>query len=349
MIELSKPQAVSASGQSIVWADIDGLPVTFSSRDAQLRPSAEAFASAMLIPTLDQGEQLRISAPLDRRWRHGAGTASRLVTEWWSYPARPVLAPRGRPRIAHRSPATGLCFTLGVDSFHALLFGDRRPDVLCFIQGYDIPENDHERGAQVERRVRAVASALDRQTAFLRSNLRVHPAFAGTSWVRTHGGALAAAGHLLSEKIGTLLIAATFPAWEPMPWGSHPALDPCWSSRRVRIHHVGNDVTRGEKIRLIAHEPLVQEHLRVCWENRTEELNCSRCDKCTMTMVVLDSVGALECCRLFAPPQPLPALLDEVPRTDHILSYRRQLELGLRPEVRAAVSRLLERSAPLKA
>ena len=35
-------------------------------------------------------------------------------------------------------------------------------------------------------------------------------------------------------------------------------------------------------------------HLRVCWENRSLLGNCSHCDKCLCTMVLLDACGALD-------------------------------------------------------
>jgi hypothetical protein len=69
--------------------------------------------------------------------------------------------------------------------------------------------------------------------------------------------------------------------------------DPFFSSDRVRIAQYGHEVRREEKIPAIAGHSLVREHLRVCWENRNDSGNCSRCGKCLMTMVSLAEAGVL--------------------------------------------------------
>jgi hypothetical protein len=50
---------------------------------------------------------------------------------------------------------------------------------------------------------------------------------------------------------------------------------------------------RVEKLRAIAGEPLVREHLRVCWENLSAQGNCSRCEKCIRTRLILADCGEL--------------------------------------------------------
>ena len=60
----------------------------------------------------------------------------------------------------------------------------------------------------------------------------------------------------------------------------------------VVVHCAGRD-TRLEKIRAISSEPLVQRHLRVCWKNVANHLNCGRCEKCVRTMLALDACGTL--------------------------------------------------------
>ncbi len=346
MSQLGRPGSSRLGDEHRVQADVDGLPVVFTSRDAPLRPSPEAFASAMLIPALHHGEVLRVEAPLDRRWLKGAAAAARLTAAWWDYEPHRVAARRALPGLTRRVPDEALCFTLGVDSFHVLMQHRPRPSTICFVQGYDVALDDHPRAAAVEARIRQVGDALGVRAVILRTDLRENPLFASVTWEYTHGGALAAAGHLLGGIAGTLLIAGTFSPASLRPWGSHRDLDSCWSSRRMRIEHADQELARESKLFAIAHEPLVQANLRVCWEHLTGDLNCSRCDKCVSSMVILDAAGVLDRFATFAPERPLPALIDELPTTRYLNQYARLIRTVLRGDVAAAAGRLLERSTP---
>jgi len=75
------------------------------------------------------------------------------------------------------------------------------------------------------------------------------------------------------------------------PWGSHPAIDNevRWAS--TQVVHDGYDLSRQMKVGVIAeyirnHDPRLQ--LRVCWGRGR---NCSRCTKCSLTMIGLALEG----------------------------------------------------------
>jgi len=198
---------------------------------------------------------------------------------------RPAEAPDGPP--AAGSPA--LCFTGGVDSFYSLLCPGASFRSLVFVRGFDLPRSS---GTAVldgaERRVRAVAARLGLETLVVETNLREHRLVRKPSWEIVHGGALAGVGHLLAGRIGSLAISASYPAaWKGARWGSHGRLDPLWSSSRLALRHVGDELFREEKLRRIATHDAVREHLRVCWEAPTPEGNCGRCEKCLRTRLVL--------------------------------------------------------------
>jgi hypothetical protein len=189
-----------------------------------------------------------------------------------------------------------------------------------------------------------VAAELGLPAIVLRTNVREHPSFAAVSWERTHGGALAAIGHLLSRSFGTLLISATFARGEGRPWGSHHELDPCWSSSRLRIVHVGDDVRRIRKLAQLADEPIAQRFLRVCWEHRTDGLNCSRCDKCLITMVVLHRAGRLERFATLDGPEVIAARLGALSHTSYTNSYAQLIREGLPDALQRPAEGLLERT-----
>ena len=91
-------------------------------------------------------------------------------------------------------------------------------------------------------------------------------------------------------------------------------------------------------------EPLVQAHLRVCWENLKAAGNCSSCEKCCRTMLTLAQHGMLRQFRVFEPARLVNAVGELPPlHPDIWVVYRKTLS-GLSPELADAVRRLLVRS-----
>jgi hypothetical protein len=233
-----------------------------------------------------------------------------------------------------------------VDSFHTLLRGRDRVQVLVFVEGYDIPCADTVRARAAEISCRQVAAELGLPVVVVRTNLRQHRAARHADWGQVHGGALAAVGHLLTHRVDRLLISASYPRAFDRPWGSHWALDPCWSSSRLTVAHVGEEKWRAEKLAALRHEPIVRRHLRVCWENLTASGNCGRCEKCLRTMLALEAHGCLADFPVFPPSPALAAGLAKIPRLkpDLVPVYSGFLDQGLSRQVRQEVAALVARS-----
>ncbi|MGH9938183.1 MAG: hypothetical protein ACREAM_18210, partial [Blastocatellia bacterium] len=219
---------------------------------------------------------------------------------------------------------------------------------LVFALGFDVPLNDEVRFNAFEPALRAVAAATGAKPVVIRSNLREHPAFTPVSWERTHGGALAAIGHLLSDSVGRLLISSSFTYETQTPWGSSWMTDRCWSSERLKVIHFGADLLRQRKLQEIASEPLVRNHLRVCWENITPAGNCSRCDKCIRTRLTLADCGELAKYRGFDGEESLAQHIDALPAVGRVRKVHQELAESERldPEIRLALQRLIRRSSP---
>lgn len=324
---------------SLAWK-VAGAPVTFRS-DIELHPAPEAVGSAFLLPAAAASRDLALPDPVDPLWRAGALEAAALARRWWGWRVPALPGPVG----TDGAPGTGvaLCFTGGLDSFHSLLAGTDRPTSLLFAAGYDVPVDDHTRLAALLPRLRAVAEAVSLPLAVVDTDLRRHPLFAATSWERMHGAALAALGHLTAA--GTLLISGSATRGTDWPWGSHPALDGCWSSSRTAVRHVGFGPSRFAKATAVGRHPLVREHLQVCWERRTATGNCGGCPKCVVTMACLDAVGALEGSTAFPPDAraELADRIDALPAGRYPHSTRDALAATTRPDVAAALDRLITR------
>ncbi len=328
-----------------VVADVAGEPLWYESSDVVLDDGPEALASATLLAAALGGQGLDIVEPVGRVWVDNVERLLSTASEWWDVP---VVVPAGptidepRPRAA----GVALCFTGGVDSFHSLLCVQPKPTVLAFVHGYDIDLTDGPRMDAWEQDFRHIADAVGAVPAVIRSNLRAHHVHAGRHWPIVHGGALAAVGHLLADRVGTLLISSGAPASYQVKWGSHEQLDPLWSSDRLQVVHEGGSHSRLAKVRAIADDPLVQQSLRVCWENRSATGNCSRCDKCVLTMVLVAIAGRADRMEVFDWTVPLAELVDEVPQTRFLRTYAEVLQEDIDAELARAVHSLLQRTDP---
>jgi hypothetical protein len=221
-------------------------------------------------------------------------------------------------------------------------------DTLVFVHGFDIALDDLPRWRHAEGQFRRTCDELGRRAVVVRTNLRKHPAFRGIPWERAHGAALMAVGHALSSAIGTLVIPPSYRASDQRPWGSDHRTDPLHSTSRLRVLHKSEPVGRPGRIARIAANPIVQRSLRVCWENREPTGNCSRCEKCLLTMAVLAGVGHLDDFEVFDRTTPLVEQLDALPGiAQHArLLWQETLELQRDPDLADALERLLRRQPP---
>lgn len=341
---LGRPLARAIGGGTRVDVEVDGEVVFFESTDHDLVPTPEAVVSAFLLPAAARRRRLVVDAPLDGVWRAGQRPWAGVVRSWWGYRAKPLRC-RGTSTAGRaRGKETALCFSGGVDSFYACLSGATTPSALVYVQGFDRPLADESLLPRIRMMLDDVAAACGAEPIIVRTNLREHPVFASSNWERTHGGALACVGHLLDPSIGHLLIAASFAGDDAPPWGSHAWLDPLLGSSALEIVHAGSDLRRAEKLERLAHEPLLQQHLRVCWESTGATYNCSRCDKCLATMLVLRETGTLGSHSAFDPPPDFAAALDRLPGTIYRKTVRALASDTADPTLRRALLDLDQRS-----
>lgn len=352
VLAVSVPRGRDAAGVRRVEVETGGGPVWFESPDTALEPSAEAFVCALLVPALERRVQLVLPAPLDPKFRARLDDLLRTFRAWWGY-RKDGLDRLGAGPAPGTAPAeaVGSCFTGGVDSFHNLLVAGHRTDVLLFVHGFDIALDDEARFAHFHRSFVRVAEATGARPVVVRTNLRRHALAAGVSWERWHGGAVIAAGHACAGAIGSLWIPPSYRMDRLCPWGSDPRTDPLMSSSRLAVVHPPPREGRVERIAAIGAHPLVREHLRVCYENRTPTGNCSRCEKCVSTMAAFEGHGLLDGVSVFDRARPLEELIDALPyvKGQGLAVWREIAALDHRPAVRAALKRLLRRTpGPLK-
>ena len=349
VVTVGNAGVVTEGGTTRIIAEVDGREVYFESRDLALAAPPEAFATALLPAVAQRRWRLRMTQPLDPKWLAGAQEILEIWAGWWQTPAALddlLEASHAAPPEAPPAGRVGLCFSGGLDAFHTLLCSGREIDYLVFAHGYDIPIGDERRFAAAEASVRSVAAEVGARAVVVRTNLRRRRPFKGAGWGRTHGGALAALGHVCSSELGEILISSAYTRGSGNDWGTSWDTDPGWSSSRLNVTHFGESSTRDDKMRALVQNPLVRDHIRVCWENKAETGNCGECEKCVRTMTYVELLGEDVSQWPFGGSGTLVERLDGVPfvHPQQVSSYEPMIEICEDPAVIAALRRLAERA-----
>ncbi len=321
---------------------------------------ADIAVALSLIPAMTHGGVLEVEAPVDEgmvRWApeiQAVLRAFHLSADWT--PARPIrhtveLVCPVAPAPTYRTDrGVGTFFSGGLDSFASVL---RNPDVshLIYIAGMDAPVGDAY-DAHHERARGAVAEIADRLSMPLitiETNARemyadlVGPAFGG--------GILGAAARVVAPEIRRVYAGSSQAYRWLLENSSHPMLDALWARDACELIHEGADLTRTEKLELIADDELVRSKLRVCWAGTGTHYNCCRCEKCLRTMVALEALGILDRFETFPEPLDLDAIAAVRPSVRHEVSYWvEDLELavsrGASPELIEAIEACVASAEP---
>ena len=262
--------------------------------------SAEAATDACfvlgLLLAMASGQRLQMDGPVSARLLADSAELQGILTCWHPRRLKTValdVNPRSGPTAAPgATQGTISFFSGGADSFYTALAQPDRVGTLVFVHGFDIPLSNTTFFAEALSHVEASAASLGKPLVTMSTNLRRFTNQRAYWGPVTHGVALAAAGLLLHSRGDTLLIPASYTYTDLHPWGTHPLTDRLRSTEYLQLVHDGADASRAEKILHLAHDPVAQRHLRVCWQ-KTGAYNCGLCEKCLRTMVTLKLAGTL--------------------------------------------------------
>jgi hypothetical protein len=306
--EMSVAVEAAAGGEVVVRIEASGAThhVRFSSNaigSPDVSHAADAALAATLFPAMSTARRLSLSDPVSPRLFAALPVIQDMVRCWEQrYPAyeryqrvEVVAGERDDTALSANRSGRGVAafFTAGVDSFFTAIRHRHELDALVYVRGFDVRPGNDDLQARVVDGVAHAAEALGIPLLILDTDLRT---FADplAGWDAYHGAALAAVAHVLSNSFHTMHIASTMTYAHLAPLGSHPLLDPMWSSETMQIVHDGAHASRVDKLRFIADELAVKQWLRVCWENRGGEYNCGRCEKCLRTKLALRALGRLD-------------------------------------------------------
>jgi hypothetical protein len=343
------------------WEDCDREPldVYFETErrfaDA-LACSTHPFLTASVLPAMDSGEQrIRVDGAVCPQLRQGLTTVVSTIRHWYtSTRPAPTIEMTSRSTVAPRAmPGRAACFlTGGVDSLATL-----RANHLTFDATHPAAIKDAVIvfGLEVEDRkafdhVLTSLSAISQDAGITLIPVSTNVRSLNGDWEFWHsqfmGAALAAVAHGLGRRFSLVSIASDYDIPNLRPHGSHPLMEPNFSSYETRIQYDGITMSRLEKTRLLADWDVALRNLRVC--NKTEHynairLNCGKCEKCLRTMLALLVLGVLDRTNAFPDQDVTPQALSQIYLNDKAAPFYRELIVPLEEIGRADLARCLER------
>ena len=304
----------------VTWEDCERPPqeiyfetVGEFAEDISCNP--HAFLVACTIPAMRFGEKrIFIDSEICPELQGGLITAMGLICnwfDWYNHTSSLVRIEAKQQKYigsSSKTPRASFLFSGGIDSLATLRsnrihYSSEHPGFIrdgILIYGLEVSRPKSFK--YVLNSVSILAKDADVTLIPVYTNIRDlgpenNKIFWDDFWVHEFMGAtFAAIAHLFSKRINALSINSCHDIPNLMPYGSHPLLNPNYSSSDMRIRHEGIHLSRFEKTKIISDWDLALQHLRVC--NKSEYysagiLNCGKCEKCVRTMLALVGSEAL--------------------------------------------------------
>jgi hypothetical protein len=259
-------------------------------------------------------EDMEIEGPLSTRLAHGL-QEYQLALNFW-FPKQMELVDMRAANLSSLplEQAGQSCVTLfsgGVDSSYTLMshLPDHQPNpdfqakYAVFVHGFDIPLQNESAFKESLKIFSQQLEPLGVTVMPCRTNL--HYFSSGLlAWGIAHGGAIIGTGLVLDKLVRYFLVPSSYSLDGLIPWGSSPMIDHWLSTESLHVIHHGTPLSRIEKVAAISSWPPAQQFLRVCVDEskRIGVNNCSNCEKCIRTMVMLEICGCLKSFKTFKQP-----------------------------------------------
>ena len=296
-------------------------------RDLSCNP--HAFLIGAIIPAMHYGEKrISIDAEICPELRNGLITAMSFLRHWHYGPERDLVLIEARTRSALPAPRTperaGFFFSGGIDAFATLRanrlgFPLEHPwSIKDGLLVYGLEVDQPEAFEYVLSSLSAAAGDLGITLIPVYTNLYLDYRQEDTAsrfsfWTNEfQGAAFSSIAHAFAQRLSVISLASSSDIPHLYPQGSHPLLDPYYSSADLRIRHDGIELSRFAKSELISDWDEARRHLRVCnivKRYQSDMLNCGRCPKCVLTKLALLALGVLDKTHVFSDQEISPELI----------------------------------------
>ena len=325
-------------------------------------PGPEAFAIRGALAALHRNERrVLVEGSICPRLRDGLRTALRTLRTWYSPNVEePKVEATGGFRVLRQpAPQAGLFLSGGSDSLSVLRtnrenYPSNHPlsfRVAVFVPtfGMRLEAFSSPRVVDLLSRQKRAIGEIARRTGLrvISASLLVGELGEDSQFSNgcSYGSQLAAAGHLFSPLLSSVSISTGFDAFDLAPEGSHPLLDPNYSSSSLDVRHEAFGLTRAERVASVAQWDEVLPYLLVCSEGPVEPgvTNCGRCEKCIRTMIALLLVDRLAKAGPFRRGDVDPGLLEGLALPPQLLTFWEGFPAALRRRGRDDLARAAER------
>jgi hypothetical protein len=278
-------------------------PIYFQTQDAQLEPNIEVFLALALLPAMKRRiENIEAEGVVSQRFLEGTERFQQVFKSWKPNYGHVEfrnlqMQPRSRGQIGKK----GVFFSGGLDSYYSFLAHFKEIAAFIHLDGFDIPLREQSMRKRMVENCRSIGDQFGKQAIILETNAR-HFIERYVTWSYSHGSVIGSAGLLLMPEFEKLYISGAGLPLDRDPFGSHPDLDPNWSTEILEFVHEA-EVDKIDKCRLIGQFEVAIKTLHVCLRFPEKGLNCGECEKCLRSQVYLQVAGVAEDCTAF--PKPL--------------------------------------------
>ena len=313
---------LSRVAATVIWENCDrpSQEIYFETKAefaAGLSCEPNAFLVACTMPAFCAGEErISIDADICPELSEGIETAMGLVALWYKHKRQPlrlefnIKAALPEPDNVNRA---GFFFSGGIDSLSVLRanrlnFAVEHPRAIrdgLIIHGIEehTVEDPKQQLEDFQRHLNSLSEIADD------AGINLIPVYTNVRSLNDSvkfwqyyfcSAALASVAHAFSHCLTEITIASSEQLQDVDPYGSHPMLDPNYSSSNLRVRHGSILMSRLEKTKLVADWDVALNQMKPCTRNLHGQLNCGRCEKCIRTMTTLIALGKLEKSTAFA-------------------------------------------------
>ena len=310
---------------TVIWEDCDRPPQetyfeTTEKYAEGLSCNPHAFLVGSILPAMHHGEKrIFIDAEICPELRDGLMTSMSWIRHWRYGPESELVRIEAKTRsylpTARAAARAGVFFSGGIDGLaqirlNRLSYPREHPgsfkDALIMFGPYwesnDRPETFEQAMSDLSDFARDAAIEL----IPVYTNIRDLDKDTMRFIYEYHGAILASVAHAFSRRLSAVTISSTddIPSLALLKrkdfriLGSHPLLDPNYSSSDLLIKHGSVTLSRFDKTKLLADWGVAINSIKVCQPNWPGP-NCGICEKCVRTELALLALDLLDKTKAF--------------------------------------------------
>ena len=277
-----------------------------------LNYNPNSFVLGTILPAMFHGERrLKIEGKVCPILRNGLITAIQILRSWYGEARHgdvTIEPTQGFASAGTRKNRVSSFMSGGVDAL-TTLYINRRDHPLdhpasikdCFfvhgidIGGYVTDDGSQANSAKTIESLRPFTQKSNATLIPVWTNLRHLDDSDSFFHYQYYGSVLASIAHAFHQRIGHVKVASGSSVEDLSPHGSHPLLEPNFSSYDLSVYYDALRVRRFEKVGLISQWPEALSTLRACFNpfRPADAFNCNKCEKCFRTMTELLIHGKL--------------------------------------------------------